>query len=191
MIVIESWARKEFQLRVAQMTNLPEFEKAQRKSLFQIGNVIRREYRDAWSRAPYKRPPGRPSHRAAIRRAIRPVVTRLGNAFYKLKVGISHKTNTMVRIVNILNPGFTPFRAKTKVQGFKIREMMMARAKVIAEQRYKNDMFEQLLKQLNGTGSRSYGGRSANRGNRFAGVSHLEKYVAMTRGNKPIGSRYR
>lgn len=150
MIRLTPKAKREMALRIAQLTNIKAFEKAQRKSLFGIGNIIRREYREAWGSATYKRPAGRPSHRAAIKRSLRSVVRRLKSGVFRLRIGSSHKTNTLVRIVNILNPGFRPHRAKTKVPGKKIRERMMVRAKAIAQDRYKDDLHQQLLNQASG-----------------------------------------
>jgi len=150
MIRLTEKGRRELRLRMAQLTNLKAFEKAQRKSLFGIGNIVRREYREAWGSATYKRPAGRPSHRAAIKRSLRSVVRRLKAGVFRLRVGSSYKTNSLVRIVNILNPGFTPYRAKTQVPGKKIRERMMVRAKSIAAERYKDDLHQQLLNQASG-----------------------------------------
>jgi len=69
---------------------------------------------------------------------------------FRLTVGSSVKTNTLARIVNILNPGFRPRGAKKKVAGLKIREIMMIRAGTIAQQRYQEDLYQQLLNQANG-----------------------------------------
>jgi len=143
-------AKKELQLRIAQLTDPKAFEKAQRKSLFGIGNTVRAEYRNRWAQVAYKRSPGRPSHRAAIKRSLRSLVRRVKQNVFRLTVGSSVKTNRLARIVNILNPGFKPFRAKNKVPGLKIREIMLIRAGTIAKQRYQDELELQLLKQANG-----------------------------------------
>ena len=150
MIHLTPRAKRELALRTAQLTNAKAFEKAQRKSLNGIGNTVRAEYRNRWAQVPYKRTAASPSHRAAIKRSLRSVLRRVKQGVFRLTVGSSVKTNTLARIVNILNPGFRPRGAKKKVAGRKIREIMMIRAGTIAQQRYQEDLYQQLLNQANG-----------------------------------------
>lgn len=141
-------ALRELRLRVRRVTDFREFSKAQLAATKTVGSIIRTEYRARWAQTQYKRQPVQPSHRAAIRRSMSYLVRRLKPGVFRVRIGASIKTNTLARIVNILNPGFTPYRAKRSVPGKKIREMMLIRGQQIANDVYTDQLTKQLERQV-------------------------------------------
>jgi hypothetical protein len=150
MIALTPQAKRELKLRTERLCDFKQFTKAQLKASQKLGNTVRQEYRHRWTQSSYKRRPGRPSHRSAIARSLTYIVKRLKLGVFRVKVGSSVKTNTMARIVNILNPGFTPRGARRAVPGKKIREVMLIRAQQLADQMYLQALEQQLQKQANG-----------------------------------------
>lgn len=133
MIQLTPEAKRNLKQRIAKVSKYTEFDKAQRKLLNQLGNQLRQETRAAWAAAPYKRARKRGSVRAAIKRSIRPVIRSIGKASLRLFVGAAVKTNPKARLINVLDPGFTPRGAKSRVRGFQIRPRMKARAEQLVQ----------------------------------------------------------
>lgn len=133
MIQLTPEAKRNIRQRIAKVSKYTEFEKAQRSQLKDLGNQLRRETRAAWAAAPYKRALKRGSVRAAIKRSIRPVIKNLGKASLRLLIGASVRTNPKARLINVLDPGFTPRGAKSRVRGFQIRPRMKARAEQLVK----------------------------------------------------------
>jgi hypothetical protein len=135
MIQLTPEAKRNLKQRIAQMGKYGDFKKAQRKLLNKVGNQLRADTRSSWAAAPYKRRKRRGSVRAAIIRSFRPIIRNIGYASLRLSVGASVKTNKKARLVNVLDPGFTPkgsrkrFFLFRRVRGFNIRPKMYARAR--------------------------------------------------------------
>jgi len=135
MIQLTPEAKRNLKQRIAQIGTYDKFKKAQRKLLNGVGNQLRTDTRAAWASAPYKRRKKRGSVRAAITRSFRPIIRSIGYASLRLSVGAAVRTNKKARLVNVLDPGFTPKGARRRfflfrrVRGFNIKPKMYARAR--------------------------------------------------------------
>lgn len=150
-------ARSAFRARVAAISDADGFSAAQYRTVSKLLNGVRTQYRALWRAETYKRKAPTPSHRAAIRAAVRSRIKRRRDNVTGT-VGISaSKARAMAAIANVIDPGFRNIKAGKYIAGRKVRQRVAAIIEKSVPALYQQMLRAELLKILNRTGSKRSG----------------------------------
>jgi uncharacterized protein (DUF885 family) len=145
-------ARNAFRARVAAITEPNQFSAAQYRAVSKLLNGVRSQYRALWRAETFKRRAPTPSHRAAIRAAVRSKIKRRQDNVTGT-VGISAtQARKMAAIANVIDPGFRNIKAGKYVAGRRIRQRVAAIMEKSVPAHYQQMLRQELLSILNQTG---------------------------------------
>jgi len=151
-------ARSAFRARVAAIADPNRFAAAQYRSVSKLLNGVRTQYKALWRAETFKRNAPTPSHRAAIRAAVRSKIKRRRDNVTGT-VGISaSKARAMAAIANVIDPGFRNIKAGKYIAGRKVRQRVAAIIEKSVPALYQQMLRAELLHILNRTGSKRAGG---------------------------------
>lgn len=144
-------ARQDWEFRVARIADPREFEKAQKMAMQAVVNRVRKRYVSLWRGASFKRAAGG-GHREAIRQSIRAFVTSDKRGIVIGRVGTkwTGEGRAKAAIVNVIDPGFRPHRAKRSVPGYRVRDRSQAYAASIAAVEFRGNLVDAMQARANG-----------------------------------------
>lgn len=140
-------ALQDLRFRAARIADQKGFEKAQKMAMQAVLNKVRKRYVQLWRSAQFKRSKGG-GHREAIRQSIRAFVASDRAGIIIGRVGVKWAGGGASRrksaIVNVIDPGFRPHRAKRRVAGYLVRDKCQEYAGKVAGDEFRVNLVDSM-----------------------------------------------